>query len=189
MRLPLTFKWLIELQPPLPFIYLIAFQTFCVCVLEFNLLQKCLHEFLFCCLTTWQALALKSLKFWTLLSVGLEKPFCWAFFLFLIAFLQLSLNHGTLGSFFEKYVFGIALSAAWISRSVNWRRSVNWPAGSSADMTSSSVSSEEHWAWKDSQSAFLKFHLLGVASSSTAFLVRITGKWSLPHRSSCIFHS
>ena len=154
-----------------------------LCVLEFNLLQKCLHEFLFCCLTTRRALALKSLKFWTSLSVGLEKNFRWAFFLSLIAFLQLSLNHGTLVSFFEKRVFGIALSAAWI------RRSVNWPVGSSADMTASSISSEEHWAWKVSQSAFLNFHLLGAASSSTALLVRITGKWSLPHRSSCIFHS
>jgi len=62
--------------------------------------------------------------------------------------------------FFEKRVFGIALFAVWISRSVNW------PAGSSADMTASSVSSEVHWNWKDRQSAFLKFKLLGAASSA-----------------------
>ena len=30
----------VSLEPPLPFIFLIAFQTFCVCVLEFNLEQK-----------------------------------------------------------------------------------------------------------------------------------------------------
>ena len=29
-----------------------AFHTFCVCVLEFNLEHKCLHEFFFCCLTS-----------------------------------------------------------------------------------------------------------------------------------------
>ena len=105
MRLPLTFNWLIELQPPLPFIFLIAFQTFCVCVLEFNLLQKCLHEFLFCCLTTWRALALKSLKFWTLLSVGLEKNFRWAFFPFLTCFFATVIKPWNFRKFFSRSVF------------------------------------------------------------------------------------
>ena len=162
---------LIEFEPPLPFIFLIAFQTFCVCVLKFNLEQKSLHEHFFCCLTTWRALTLKY-YFFNNTQRRSEKNFRWASFLSLIAFSQLSLNHWTLGSLFERRVFSIASPAAWI-------RSVNWLLGSSADMAASSISSGEHWAWKYSQSA-LRFHLLGMVFSSTALLVRITTLPSQP---------
>ena len=62
MSLPLAFKWLIELESPLLFVFLMAFQTICVCVLEFNLEQKCLREFFFYCLTIRRALGLKRLN-------------------------------------------------------------------------------------------------------------------------------
>ena len=117
---------------------------------------------------------------WLMWFVEKKKIFMLSFFLSLMAIWQLSSNHRIWGSFLEeRHVLGIVLSAICISRSVNWL------AGSFANMTTSSISLERHKVWKDNLLVLLKFHVLGAASSSTV-LVSITGKWSLPHRSSCV---
>ena len=154
--------------------------TFLIDVREINLETYCFQDLRFDSRIVRRAR--KTRKFSEFWCKGRALNCRKACFRFWIDVLRSSLNQGFFFFFDFVEVLGIVFVAIW------GRLVVKWSIGSSACSIILFISVSQR-ALKDGQSAIVSCHLVIGSSSCDAMLLRNIGKWSLPQRSSCTFHS
>jgi len=122
------------------------------------------------------------LCFSILAAVGWVLSFVCAFFRLLMTSLHLSLNQRVLSFTGLNFLLGVVLFA------IVHEASVKLSTGSAALIIQSAFKSEAALSAKVSQSDLLSFQLLLVTDGTALWEWIITGKWSLPQRSSWTLH-